>query len=909
MIKSQQELRDSGSTTPSSPNPSQRAPMSADEPITRVKRALRWFHYISRGGVPLIASLASAVFLISGHIALNGWGLLLSALLVYLLYLYTAPIVRAPNEPVDEVLKLTLPLTWLSFFWVISGVATPFLSAITPFTALGVGVILSFTPRYLFPLLFLISACLELSFIVNAHLSTGMVVYHVVIHFLSVITLPRILSTQWAIRAFYPRILALEELPLSHRYFDSTRFAPSRRDLAEYMPHHTSHVGANSSANQTAAHLTHSSSSHQELHAKWDSTPLKINEVDIPPHRSQSRHGQPPFSDPLVHDLMGSIEPPMIKSAVTPLIENITGIVKSYSPIEGMPQLRDVLREHNQQAIEFINRSLDVHLHLLRQQLHVESAVLLWLRPKDHTLEIRAYDSMRDAFVYGSYSINQGILEAALRDPLRFDEPIEAHKIIPYYDRSVTLGGLLSTPVYLSSAEHADGILLVDRSSTDPWERHAHSTLKIIAEKISLDFETSQLLRKVTYDAGQVERLCYCLRKLNEAFGLEEVERCMVESIGVYHGFESASYFALQEGGELRLKSRWIHPQLLDTLGHTDQLIAVGNAINPGSYLLSRAAHEDTEFSTLLDPASPAEYLPHAEWTLSCASGVMAKPLRDPHNARVCGVLLLTVSSEEVIQPRRLAAFRLLVEQVEVKLSLVNAHERLKVMASIDWLTGLKNHMTFQSESSEMLKRAQRDQSALAFVLLDIDHFKSVNDNYGHPFGDLVLKRVAETLCQEVRDVDLVARYGGEEFALVLHATELDQALVSIDRVRRKVEALNFDFEDQLVRVTVSLGVACYPIDSRQQERLIDKADKALYQSKRNGRNQATAWRDIEPEERDSSVSWTRAPTHYIDEIIEGGSLDTGITQTHLDPQNQTYTRALSFELEELTPPPAQRDS
>jgi diguanylate cyclase (GGDEF)-like protein len=589
----------------------------------------------------------------------------------------------------------------------------------------------------------------------------------------------------------------------------------------------------------------------------------------------------------------------MIRSAVTPLIENITGIVRSYSPIEGMPELRDVLREHNQQAIEFINRSLDVHLQLLRQQLHVESAVLLWLRPKDGTLEIRACDSMRDAFVYGSYAISEGILDAALCDPLRFDEPIEAHKIIPYYDQSITLGGLLSTPVYLSSRERADGILLVDRSSTDPWDRHAHSTLKIIAEKISLDFETSQLLRQVTYDAGQVERLCYCLRKLNEAFGLDEVERCMVESIGVYDGFESASYFALQESGELRLKSRWIHPQIIDTLGRTDQLIAVGNLLEPGHYLLSRAAREESDFSTLFDPAPPADYLPTQDWTLNCAAGVMVRPLRDPHSDRVCGVLLLTVSSEEVIQPRKLTAFRLLIEQVEVKLSLVNAHERLKVMASIDWLTGLKNHMTFQSESGEMLKRAQRDQSALAFVLLDIDHFKSVNDNYGHPFGDLVLKRVAETLCQEVRDVDLVARYGGEEFAFVLHATELDQALVSIDRVRRKVEEIRFDFEDQLVQVTISLGVACYPIDSRQQERLIDKADKALYQSKRNGRNQATAWRSIEPEERDSSVSWTRAPTHYIEE----SSQVSGPDQSPLDTHNQTFSKALSFDLEELTPP------
>ena len=884
------------------PSPDKSATKTRTARLTHVQRAMRWFHYISRGGAPVLVSMVSAILLIFNQITFDLWSILLVAVMAYLLYLYTAPVIRNPQDPVDEALKLTLPLTWLCFFWTLSALAKPMLPALTLPFALGAGVVLSLVPQYLLPFLLLIIACLELSLVVNAQLSVGLASFHVAAHFLSVTTLPRLLSKSWFIRACYPGLIDTSSLPLSHRYFDSSIFSPKRRT-------HDSSDQLNRAPISTSTQVIDGlpimrpqqpgSDVYQDpaFEASWNHAPVQLDDRSL--QRSQVTSLYPAGNDFEVNTEENGRE---LRAAVEPAVENITGLVRSYSPIEGMPALREVLREHNLRAASFINRSLEVHLKLLRQQLNVDSAVLLWIKGQERCLGIRAADSIRDTFTRGPYQITDGILEEALRESLRFDEPIEAYTILPYYDRSVTLGGLLSTPVYLSHPDLADGILIVDRSSQDPWEQHAHAALKMIADKISLDLETSQLLRQVTHDAGQVEQLCYCLRRLNEAFSLDEVERCVVESVSVYDGFESASYYALQEGDELRLKARWVHPELCDALGHSlDELPKLGSTFSLGDDILSRSICELREYSTLFDPASPSHYLPHDEWTLDCAAGVMVTPLRDPHSERVSGALLLTSSTERAISHKALIAFRLLTEQLGVKLSLVNAHERLKVMASIDWLTGLKNHMTFQSESREMLNRAQRDQSALSFILLDIDHFKSVNDTYGHPFGDLVLRRVADTLRQEVRDVDLVARYGGEEFAIVLHATELERALVSVERVRRSVESLVFDFEGEEVRVSISLGVACYPIDSRQQERLVDKADKALYQSKRNGRNQVTAWRAIAPDEQDSSVSWTRAPTHYIDDVEDEYVSDgEGRDVNALLSAGAHQGTPLSFDLEDL---------
>ena len=162
---------------------------------------------------------------------------------------------------------------------------------------------------------------------------------------------------------------------------------------------------------------------------------------------------------------------------------------------------------------------------------------------------------------------------------------------------------------------------------------------------------------------------------------------------------------------------------------------------------------------------------------------------------------------------------------------------RLHGLAVTDGLTGLANFRFFQERLREEFRRAQRYDSSLALVMMDLDHFKAVNDNFGHQAGDAVLSAAAQAVKQAVRETDLVARYGGEEFAMLLPQTHVAGALTVAERVSAGLRGLRFDTTPGL-RVTGSFGLSGFPgrgISSA--ELLVRTADQALYRSKTEGRN------------------------------------------------------------------------
>ncbi|WP_243434521.1 diguanylate cyclase [Pseudomonas sp. 30_B] len=164
--------------------------------------------------------------------------------------------------------------------------------------------------------------------------------------------------------------------------------------------------------------------------------------------------------------------------------------------------------------------------------------------------------------------------------------------------------------------------------------------------------------------------------------------------------------------------------------------------------------------------------------------------------------------------------------------------QELRLLASTDPLTGLQNRHAFVKRGVSLLKSAQRHQRRCSALMLDIDHFKRINDTYGHAFGDAVLKAVAGELSQGLREIDLLGRLGGEEFAAILPETAPEQALQVAERLRNAVQALSFSTEDNSrLRLTMSIGVAeCLPGEVRLED-LLARADRALYRAKAGGRN------------------------------------------------------------------------
>jgi diguanylate cyclase (GGDEF)-like protein len=156
-------------------------------------------------------------------------------------------------------------------------------------------------------------------------------------------------------------------------------------------------------------------------------------------------------------------------------------------------------------------------------------------------------------------------------------------------------------------------------------------------------------------------------------------------------------------------------------------------------------------------------------------------------------------------------------------------------------LTGLSNRKSFLTRLAEDLARLD-GRHPCAVVMVDIDHFKRVNDTYGHPFGDEVLRRVAGILGKAVRKGDAAGRYGGEEFALYLHMTDPEHAREVAERFRRMIRQTRFLRDGREVTVTASFGVACSPVHGVEAEELLKRADEALYLSKNRGRDRVTLY-------------------------------------------------------------------
>jgi two-component system cell cycle response regulator len=165
-------------------------------------------------------------------------------------------------------------------------------------------------------------------------------------------------------------------------------------------------------------------------------------------------------------------------------------------------------------------------------------------------------------------------------------------------------------------------------------------------------------------------------------------------------------------------------------------------------------------------------------------------------------------------------------------------HEEIYRLTTIDGLTQIYNKRYFLETLEREISRAHRYRRELSLIMFDIDHFKKINDTYGHLAGDYVLKQLAGVIKSRIRREDIMARYGGEEFAIILPEIDMFNAGQFAEKIRKLVEKTIFKFEDTRIPVTISVGVCCLLQENQNPVDFIKLADDKLYQAKNNGRNQ-----------------------------------------------------------------------
>jgi diguanylate cyclase (GGDEF)-like protein len=194
------------------------------------------------------------------------------------------------------------------------------------------------------------------------------------------------------------------------------------------------------------------------------------------------------------------------------------------------------------------------------------------------------------------------------------------------------------------------------------------------------------------------------------------------------------------------------------------------------------------------------------------------------------------------LRPEDKDKFYILFNQFLLVLKRVRLYAKIEELAITDSLTGVFLRRYFQEKLEEEINRCNNFNLRFVFLMLDLDHFKSYNDRYGHLVGDALLSTVARIIKDNVREVDIVARYGGEEFSIILPNTDKQEAEYVSLRLRQAIEKEHIRAYDEDLRITASIGGSLFPQDAKDSQQLIDKADQALYSAKQAGRNQVRFW-------------------------------------------------------------------
>lgn len=206
---------------------------------------------------------------------------------------------------------------------------------------------------------------------------------------------------------------------------------------------------------------------------------------------------------------------------------------------------------------------------------------------------------------------------------------------------------------------------------------------------------------------------------------------------------------------------------------------------------------------------------------------------------KIIGLLSVASPNPNAFSERDERVLEILASSTAMALVNADLHQRMEKLTIIDELTGVYNFRYFRSRLEDERRRAVRYGQPLSLVMVDIDWFKRLNDQYGHETGNIALRELAKVITTCIRDVDILARYGGEEFIVILPQTGVEEAHAIGERIRRRVEHSNFGVTPlgDVLRMTVSIGISCYPDNGKPEDALVESVDQALYRAKDGGKN------------------------------------------------------------------------
>jgi len=527
-----------------------------------------------------------------------------------------------------------------------------------------------------------------------------------------------------------------------------------------------------------------------------------------------------------------------LKREIAEYLERITTEANQFRMTSGMAAEHrelsaDEIRERRAvSSVQAIHEALYNVLGVAERALETHTVALFWLDTDDRYLRLKELRSQCDNLVEKPLAAGEGLLGAITkrREPLVLSNLKPGHSGLVYYGKPLPVTDFAGVPVM--EDRFLRGVLVADRQGGRPFEERDVAMMKTLATEIMRAVQVERIFADMDRTKFQKERFYEASREFNKARTIEQVAEVAMGAARRLAEVDFADIaVATDKEGVLSItRVEWD--------GHKEGAKLAGQTFHAEGGLVGAALKARTPLPHGTNRmASQSVFGPGLDVPLAA---VKVLPLLWKDQA--VGALVLGSDTADFLTMDVLDMVKVIADHAAIAIANAQMYERVERMATTDGLTGLFNHRHFQHLFDGVILRAERYGRHVSVILTDIDHFKSVNDTYGHPVGDKVLKRVAELLAASARRTDVVARYGGEEFALVMEETGSAGAAQIAERIRKTVEAETFRCENGSFKCTLSLGIATFPNDASVKAKLTECADQALYQAKRTGRNKVVVF-------------------------------------------------------------------
>jgi len=503
----------------------------------------------------------------------------------------------------------------------------------------------------------------------------------------------------------------------------------------------------------------------------------------------------------------------------------------------------DGRRALEQDRIAELQQVLQRLVKLARIATRAHAALYFDVDHERELVRLRACDGPPEIDIQAAIPVRQDPFASVLdrRVPFYVTDYPKLLDTLPYYTKPVRIGTLLAVPVFPAEVEGASdlvknpivtGILVADRVEVQSFtgdepqlfetlaQAAAHSILQV---RRSLGREESAAEFKAVYAVSD---------SLARTFEPVAVRSLLLGAAEELVPFDGAAFLILDEQ-RTRYEIEEAHGWAEEFEGRKVALLPEKGVSDTWAAYALRSFDDQH----MLDDVGSMPILVLDEGRARAAS-LLFQPLRAAN--QTIGGLLLT-GPKGVFDVKSGRILGLLANQVAATLHHIRLWRQDKERAARDGLTRLYNRREFSERLAQARAGEERRGGVFALLLLDLDHFKKLNDTYGHPAGDAALRNAARILEQHSRTEDVPARYGGEEFALILQGADEAGALRLAERIRKALEKDELVFEGARIKVTASIGVAQWPRDGRETEALIAAVDRALYAAKQGGRNRVVS--------------------------------------------------------------------